>query len=375
MQTSSLQMVRLPTIVVAVCLFPAMASAQTVVNDNWLGGTGDWSNPAMWSAGVVPNNSSDGTTVYNVTIDSGETDQVGLESESVTINSLTIGGTKGAPTSTLEWLNVYGFLTVTGNLTVNKKGKVIVSAYNTYNDACGLTVDGNTNVIGALAAKEAGNPCLGTVDNSGTISLTSSEKTYWSTLIATSIVNSGAIGLGNQTTAQAPFGPIPITQTKGKITVDVLGQLGANITASGGTITGSGQISGYVSLTGDAAITPETAQTYVQDCGKCWYELSIQNGYSQGGTSELIVNINASTVSPGLNVDGGSASVSGTLTVTLHNGNVPPVGYSLKILTCGGGITGSFTNLNLPALPDGETWSVTYNPADIVLTVTPASGS
>jgi hypothetical protein len=67
MQMNSLRTIRLVVAVIAACLFPALTSAQTVVNDNWLGGTGNWSTPANWSVGVVPNNSSDGTTIYDVT--------------------------------------------------------------------------------------------------------------------------------------------------------------------------------------------------------------------------------------------------------------------------------------------------------------------
>jgi hypothetical protein len=44
----------------------ARADQQTVA---WLGGVGSWNNAAMWSGGVVPNNS--GTTTYNVLIDGG----------------------------------------------------------------------------------------------------------------------------------------------------------------------------------------------------------------------------------------------------------------------------------------------------------------
>ena len=53
--------------------------------DNWNGGTGNWSNSGNWSNGE-PGAGSD------VTIYSGGTDQVTLDTGSTTINSLQLGG-------------------------------------------------------------------------------------------------------------------------------------------------------------------------------------------------------------------------------------------------------------------------------------------
>ncbi len=57
--------------------------------DNWLGGTGNWSNGSDWSAGL-PGSSSD------VTIGTGN-DYVTLNT-SASINSLTLGGSSGSST-------------------------------------------------------------------------------------------------------------------------------------------------------------------------------------------------------------------------------------------------------------------------------------
>jgi len=52
----------LMAVLLAVSVFPTGAFAQ---NDDWLGGTGNWSNPSKWSAGVP-------TASSNVFIDHGK---------------------------------------------------------------------------------------------------------------------------------------------------------------------------------------------------------------------------------------------------------------------------------------------------------------
>ena len=80
--------------------------------DNWLGGTGNWSNGSDWSAGL-PGGSSD------VTIGTGN-DNVTLDT-SASINSLTLGGSGGS--STLIDPGTGGFtVTIAGALTVNFTG-------------------------------------------------------------------------------------------------------------------------------------------------------------------------------------------------------------------------------------------------------------
>jgi len=65
--------------------------------DDWLGGTGNWSDPADWSAGL-PGSSSD------VFINTGN-DYVTLDT-STNINSLTLGGASGSSTLIAEGATV-----------------------------------------------------------------------------------------------------------------------------------------------------------------------------------------------------------------------------------------------------------------------------
>ena len=101
--------------VIAVCLFPTLAFAQT--NSAWNGGTGDWSTATDWTPNGAPNNG--GGTTYNVTIDSGGTDTVTLDI-SPTVSTLTLGGTAGTSTlqdqpGSAETLNILGSLAVAQN--------------------------------------------------------------------------------------------------------------------------------------------------------------------------------------------------------------------------------------------------------------------
>ena len=81
--------------------------------DNWLGGTGNWSNGTDWSSGL-PGSTSD------VTIYTGH-DDVTLDTSS-SINSLTLGGSGGLMTSTLIGDGNAHTLTIAGSLTVNDSG-------------------------------------------------------------------------------------------------------------------------------------------------------------------------------------------------------------------------------------------------------------
>src|SRR5262249_54790707 len=99
------------------------ASSDATINANWNGGTGNLSIAGDWSPNGVPNNG--GGNVYNVTIDSGGTDNVSLDINA-TIASLVLGGSTGS--STLA--NMAGTaetLTITGGLTVNSTGTLVFS--------------------------------------------------------------------------------------------------------------------------------------------------------------------------------------------------------------------------------------------------------
>jgi hypothetical protein len=92
-------------------VFVVAAAGIALAQDNWLGGTGNWSNGANWSSGL-PGPGSD------VLIDSGSNDYVFLDT-SPTVNSITLSGSG----PDYHWVTDGGSLetlTITGSLTIGQ---------------------------------------------------------------------------------------------------------------------------------------------------------------------------------------------------------------------------------------------------------------
>jgi hypothetical protein len=104
--------------------------------DNWLGGTGNWSNVADWSAGL-PGSTSD------VLINTGN-DNVTLDTNA-TINSLTLGGSSG--TSSLVGDGNGHTVNVAGALTVNSSGNLGLNG-DVYTIGGAATLNGMVSVDG-----------------------------------------------------------------------------------------------------------------------------------------------------------------------------------------------------------------------------------
>ncbi len=103
--------------------------------DNWLGGAGNWSSPADWSAGLPGSNS-------DVNINTGN-DHVTLDT-SADINSLTLGGPSGFELSTLQGNRTAQTLNIAQDLTVNQSGSLQLQS-DTFN------VGGSVDVVGTPA--------------------------------------------------------------------------------------------------------------------------------------------------------------------------------------------------------------------------------
>ena len=136
------------------------AGPDAIINANWNGGTGNWSIAGDWSPNGVPNNG--GGNVYNVTIDSGGTDNVSLDINA-TIASLVLGGSTGSSTLANQ-VGIAETLTITGGLTVNATGSLIFAAGST------LTAGANSTNSGLIDLEQASHLSItGNLSNSGTV--------------------------------------------------------------------------------------------------------------------------------------------------------------------------------------------------------------
>jgi hypothetical protein len=124
---------------------------------------------------------------------------------------------------------------------------------------------------------------------------------------------------------------------------------------AGGTLGGTGTISGNVANAG--MLMPGTGA------------MTINGNYTQTGTGVYLAGLGglfAGQFSQ-LNISG-SASLAGSLNVSLVNSFVVNLGDSFFIMTFNS-LTGTFSSLNLPSLASGLQWLLAYNPTNITLSV------
>jgi hypothetical protein len=190
--------------------------------DNWLGGTGNWSNGADWSAGE-PGGSSD------VFINTGN-DYVTLDT-SASINSLTLGGASGSsvlidPNHGNYTVNIAGALTINQTGTLTLTGDSVIANGNSTNagtinlSLSTLTVNANFTNSGTLTfANNIGFLNVsGTLTNSGTI-----NDNYMSQLtVGGDVINSGSLTVFSTT-----------------ITGNLMNEPGSMLTAYGLTVGGN----------------------------------------------------------------------------------------------------------------------------------------
>src|SRR5271166_6526213 len=107
----------------ALALSGVLTLTSAYAQDNWNGGTGNWSTGSDWSAGQ-PAAGSD------VVIYSGGNDTVTLDT-SPTINSLTLGGANNSTTSELTDGGVAQTLSIANGLTVGQTGTLNLTSGST----------------------------------------------------------------------------------------------------------------------------------------------------------------------------------------------------------------------------------------------------
>lgn len=128
--------------------------------------------------------------------------------------------------------------------------------------------------------------------------------------------------------------------------------------SNGATLAGTGRIGGPLQNNGSAAP------------GASAGTLTIQNTYTQGANGSLDVEIGgtaAGTQYDRLAVTG-TATLAGTLNVSLINGFIPALGNTFDVLTAGTR-SGTFATVNVPTLPGSMSWEIQHLPTSVRLSV------
>jgi fibronectin-binding autotransporter adhesin len=315
----------------AACLFPALVFAQ---NDDWTGGTGNWTTASMWNGGVP-------TTTSNVFIDNGNSaaSAVTVDTNPAQCNNLTIDGDDSLTVGNGQALYV-------GGSSVSNAGTLGITAFSGYLFFTGpkpIISNAGTISLNAVSGGTVGLNVSGaaTLKGTGNVSMTNASGNYimgpyqpspgasLTNLIAIrgagGIGGGGGIGAGNTFTNRASINanqttPLIITNNTGETFINTgtleatnkgtLELAGGTITNTGGTIhaaTGSavvlqgGPTSG-VTITGGTLTTGGTGT--IQD--NCCFNTSTLNGVTISTGSAFQLNTNHGELWQGTITNNGS---------------------------------------------------------------------
>jgi hypothetical protein len=339
-----------------------------ITNDVWKGGTGNWSNASMWSAGVP-------TSSNNVLIDNGNpaVSTVNLDINKAPFNTLTIDSD-----DTLH-VNSGIVLTVSGNDVSNAGTLSNVGTISMSNGALGGKLN-NSGTIEALSGSFSNelsgtvtNPAggvikidndagltlgTGTYTNAGTITLNSSGPQSDLVIGASSVTLGGTITMSNSANNLITGGTGDTLTNQGTIqgagnigdltslalvnsgTINANQSAGLTIAAKGG-VTNSGTLEatggGTLGFAANGAgLTVTNTGGTINTTGGT---LSAFNTTINNGTVTL-----ANGTLTGSTISGANVTVTGTSTVGLSNGSI--LGGTLKNSTTGTieALSGSFSN-------------------------------
>jgi hypothetical protein len=284
-------------VLLAACFFPALAVAQT--NDVWAGGTGNWSNSAMWNNGVP-------TSTSNVFIDNGNpaasvvTEDISLGVGGAQCDNLTIDSDDSLILPEGSQLTVFGS-------TVSNSGSI---SLNSAGFGVRFNVNGATTLSGGgtlTMSNSATNTIMGAAQTSPGASLTNKSTVQG----AGGIGGGSGIGNGNSFINQ---GTINATQTTPLVITGSTGQTlmntglleatgGGTLELAGGTVTNTG---GTISAgTGSTVLfqggptdgTTITGGTFTTTgtgviADNCCFNTTTLNGVTLSGTFQLNTNHN-----------------------------------------------------------------------------------
>jgi hypothetical protein len=225
-----------------------------------------------------------------------------------------------------------------------------INGTNITTDAAAITLSGTNSKI----LNNSGTSAIGgmtTIAAAGSLSLLSGR-----TISATGAFNNAGavlVGSGSSLGATGQY-----KQTGGSTTVQ--GALTANngVSIQAGTLGGSGSITGNVTNAGTVA--PGSSPGI----------LSITGNYTQSAGGTLAIEVGGTTVGTGFDrlAVSGTVSLAGTLALSTLNSFVPGPSNTFKIVT-GSSVSGSFATITGTGLPQGESFKVNLNAADVTLSI------
>src|SRR5579863_10021054 len=296
---------------------------------------------------------------------------------------LTIGGAGNNVSTTAASFSNTGTLTINGNdsFTAAKLTQISGTTLSAGTYALGGNLDLTTAGISVTTNSATLTLQGGTINSNGVNALAALAKNTKTLTIAgtgnnvsttaTTFTNSSTVTVNAGDTLTLTGAGHTYSQTAGTTTVD--GTLTAtNITATGGSIFGAGNLAGNTSV-GNA--TGAAVTLNVGDNGKAGL-LAITGTYTQLATGTMNVSIGGLTTGTysAMSVSG-NASLGGTLTAAIVNGLVltaSNIGDTFTILTTTGTLTGTFTNGTVTSGTD--VFTVSYTGNSVVLTLTSVTG-
>lgn len=331
-------------------------------------GTGSIGSPLTNSGGLVRALAGDPLTITNLAgnntaggelrVDDGAT--MNVQSAFNSSSSVVLAGANAA--LNLNSLTNSGTLRGAGRVTGNVLNSGVVRAEG---GTLTFASAGNTNTAAGRLEATSGSQLFytqGLGSNTGLVALTGGSFDNNSAVLT----NPGRIeGYGTvRTGGLTNTGVISVAGS-----LDVLGSVNnSNLvtTTSGSIVRFYGPVSGAGSYTGTgtvaflAAFAPGASPANVNFGGDVALDAA----------SNLQIELGGNT--PGTQYDkltiAGDATLGGTLDVSLINGFVPAIGSTFQILSAAGGVSGTFANSTLPALP-GRSWRLNYLPTAVSLAV------
>jgi hypothetical protein len=244
-----------------------------------------------------------------------------------------------------------GTYNVSGTLEIDQLGsaggEIVTNAANVIlNGTASNLVDAAGN---AALANFAANASTGSVSLSGGRALAT----------AGNFTNAGNVTIGTGSSFTVG-GPGVYTQTSGTTAANGTLTASGGVSLQAGSLLGSGSISGNVSSSAIVAPGQATGATAI---------LTDTGAYTQTAAGSLDIAIGGTK--PGAKFDeltSTSATLAGTLNVSLINGFVPSIGSIFKIVNFSSE-SGQFATVNGLAINGSEHFTVSYHADDVLLTV------